>query len=203
MQSRYPNLQGNSTGEPMECIELETPRLRLRAWRDADLDPLLELCSDPLVMRYFPELLSRDECAAAMARSRIHFTRFGFGYWALELKSDGRFIGMAGLAWSRLQQPFCPAVEIGWRLAHEHWGQGFAREAAEASLACGFDQLQLPEVVAYTAAINEPSLALMQALGMQHQPEDDFDHPMIPEGHLLRPHVLYRMTQDTWAERRR
>jgi len=94
-------------------------------------------------------------------------------------------------------------MEIGWRLAHEHWGQGFAREAAEASLACGFDQLQLPEVVAYTAAINEPSLALMQALGMRHEPEDDFDHPMISEGDPLRPHVLYRMTQDRWAERRR
>jgi len=189
--------------EPMERIELETPRLRLRAWRDGDLDALVELCSDPLVMRYFPELLSRDECAAAMARSRIHFARFGFGFWALELKSDGRFIGMAGLAWSRLQLPFCPAVEIGWRLAHEHWGQGFAREAAEASLACGFERLQLREVVAYTAAINEPSLGVMQALGMRHEPADDFDHPMIPEGHPLRPHSLYRITRDDWVALRR
>tara|TARA_R100000789_G_scaffold29060_1_gene32541 strand:+ start:138 stop:749 length:612 start_codon:yes stop_codon:yes gene_type:complete len=203
MQSRHRNLQGNSTDEPMERIELETPRLRLRAWHDADLDYLHELCSDPLVMRYFPKLLSCDECAAVMARSRMHFARFGFGFWALELKSDGRFIGIAGLSWSRLPLPFCPVVEIGWRLAHEHWGQGIAREAAEASLACGFDQLQLPEVVAYTAAINDPSLTLMQALGMRHEPEDDFDHPMISEGDPLRPHVLYRMTQDRWAERRR
>ncbi|MFG3453628.1 GNAT family N-acetyltransferase [Stutzerimonas stutzeri] len=187
----------------MERIELETPRLRLRAWRDTDLDPLAEMCADPLVMRYFPGLLSRDDCAAAMARCRIHFARFGFGFWALERKSDERFVGLAGLSWSRLQQPFCPAVEIGWRLAHEFWGQGFAREAAEASLACGFDRLQLPEIVAYTAALNERSRSLMEALGMQHQPTDDFDHPNIGEGHPLRAHVLYRVTEENWADFRR
>ncbi|WP_417787213.1 GNAT family N-acetyltransferase [Stutzerimonas xanthomarina] len=190
-------------GEPMERIELETPRLRLRAWRDSDLDSLAELCADPLVMRYFPKLLSRDDCAAEMARCRLHFARFGFGFWALELKSDERFVGLAGLSWSRLQLPFCPVVEIGWRLGHEFWGQGFAREAAEASLACGFDRLQLPEVVAYTAALNERSRSLMEALGMQHQPTDDFDHPNIEEGHPLRPHVLYRVTEDNWADIRR
>ncbi len=188
-------------GEPMERIELDTPRLRLRAWRDADLDPLAEMCADPQVMRYFPGTLSRDDCAAVMARCRIHFARFGFGFWALELKADGCFIGMAGLAWSRLQLPFCPAVEIGWRLAQHCWGQGLAREAAEASLACAFEQLQLPEVVAYTAAVNEPSLGLMQALGMHEQ--DDFAHPDIAEGHPLRAHLLYRMTRDNWADSRR
>lgn len=190
-------------GKPMERIELDTPRLRLRAWRDSDLDPLAEMCADPLVMRYFPGLLSRDDCAAAMARCRIHFTRYGFGFWALELKGEGRLIGLAGLAWSRLQLPFCPAVEIGWRLAHEYWGQGLAREAAEASLACAFERLQLPEVVAYTAALNEPSLGLMEALGMQREPRDDFEHPQISAGHPLRPHRLYRITPDTWAEIRR
>ncbi|WP_417791803.1 GNAT family N-acetyltransferase [Stutzerimonas xanthomarina] len=190
-------------GEPMERIELETPRLRLRAWRDSDLDSLAELCADPLVMRYFPELLSRDDCAAAMARCRLHFARFGFGFWALELKSDERFVGLAGLSWSSLQLPFCPVVEIGWRLGHEFWGQGFAREAAEASLACGFDRLQLPEVVAYTAALNDRSQALMETLGMQRQPAGDFDHPNIAEGHPVRPQVLYRMTEKNWADIRR
>ncbi|MCP9337090.1 GNAT family N-acetyltransferase [Pseudomonas xanthomarina] len=187
----------------MERIELETPRLLLRAWRDSDLDSLAELCADPLVMRYFPELLSRDDCAAAMARCRLHFARFGFGFWALELKSDERFVGLAGLSWSRLQLPFCPVVEIGWRLGHEFWGQGFAREAAEASLACGFDRLQLPEVVAYTAALNDRSQALMETLGMQRQPAGDFDHPNIAEGHPVRPQVLYRMTEKNWADIRR
>lgn len=190
-------------GKPMERIELETPRLRLRAWRDTDLDPLAEMCADPLVMRFFPTPLSRDDCAATMARCRIHFARFGFGFWALELKSDSSFIGMTGLAWSRLQLPFCPAVEIGWRLAREYWGQGLAREAADAALACGFERLQLAEVVAYTAAINEPSLALMQALGMHHDPGDDFDHPSIAKGHPLRAHRLYRIRRDDWGQIRR
>lgn len=184
-------------------IELETPRLRLRGWQDSDLTPLTQMCADPRVMRYFPALFSRDDCAAAMARCRIHFARHGFGFWALERKDDGRFIGMAGLAWSRLQQPFCPAVEIGWRLASDQWRQGLAREAAEAALDYAFERLQLAEVVAYTAALNEPSRGLMEALGMQHEPQEDFEHPGVAEGHPLRPHVLYRMRRDNRAVARR
>lgn len=189
--------------EPMERIELETPRLRLRGWRDADLDSLAQMCGDPLVMRYFPALLSRDECAAMMARCRIHFARHGFGFWALERKDDGRFVGMTGLAWSRLQLAFCPAVEIGWRLAHEYWGQGLAREAAGAALACAFERLRLPQVVAYTSGLNEPSWQLMRALGMQQDPLGDFEHPGLAEGHPLRPHVLYRLQRDNWVDTRR
>lgn len=184
-------------------IELETPRLRLRGWQDSDLTPLAEMCADPQVMRYFPALLSRDDCAAAMARSRIHFARHGFGFWALERKDDGRFIGMAGLAWSRLQLPFCPAVEIGWRLASDQWRQGLAREAAEAALDCAFERLQLAEVVAYTAALNEPSRGLMAALGMQHVSQEGFEHPGVAEGHPLRPHVLYRIRRNNRAVARR
>ena len=187
----------------MTRIELDSPRLRLRGWRDGDLDPLGEMCADPRVMRYFPALLSRDECAAAMARWRMHFARHGFGFWALERKGDGRFIGLTGLAWSRLDLPFCPAVEIAWRLVHDQWRQGLAREAAQASLACAFEQLQLPEVVAYTAAINEPSRQLMRALGMRHEAHEDFEHPAVPEGHPLRAHVLYRLTRENWADARR
>lgn len=186
----------------MERIELETQRLLLRAWRDADLDPLAEICADPLVMRYFPGLLTRDECAAAIARCRLHFIRHGFGFWALERKSDGRFIGLTGLSWSRLPLPFCPAVEIGWRLARDQWGQGLAREAAEASLACAFEQLELPDVVAYTAAGNELSLRLMRTLGMQAEPHEDFDHPNLPGGHPLRVHRLYRIRRDDWLSAR-
>lgn len=176
-----------------ERIVLETPRLLLRTWHDADLDPLAQMCADPQVMRYFPALLSRDECAAAMARCRLHFAHHGFGFWALERKDDGRFIGMTGLAWCKLPLPFCPTVEIGWRLARDQWGQGLAREAAEAALSCAFDRLQLPEVVAFTARFNESSQRLAEALGMQHEPPDDFEHPDLPEGHPLRPHRLYRL----------
>lgn len=187
----------------MERIELETPRLRLRAWNDADLDPLAELCADPLVMRYFPALLSRDQCAAAMARYRIHFARHGFGIWALERKDNGSFIGFTGLAWSRLQTPFCPAVELAWRLSQDHWGQGLACEAAMAVLGCAFERLQLSEVVAYTAELNERSWQLMRTLGMRHEIQGDFAHPALAEGHPLRPHVLYRLPRNEWLDARR
>lgn len=185
-----------------ERIALETPRLHLRTWHDADLDPLERMCADPQVMRYFPELLSRDECAALMARCRLHFAHHGFGFWALERKDDGRFIGMAGLAWCKLPLPFCPAVEIGWRLVADQWGQGLAKEAADAALTCAFERLQLAEVVAFTAQLNEPSRGLMEALGMQHEPRDDFEHPTLAEGHPLRPHVLYRLRRADWADGR-
>ncbi|MCQ4331816.1 GNAT family N-acetyltransferase [Stutzerimonas stutzeri] len=187
----------------MTRLELDSLRLRLRGWRDDDLDPLTEMCADPRVMRYFPALLSRDDCAAAMARCRMHFARHGFGFWALERKDDGRFIGLTGLAWSRLDLPFCPAVEIAWRLVRDQWRQGLGREAAQASLACAFERLQLQEVVAYTAAINEPSRQLMSALGMQHEAQHDFEHPDVAEGHPLRAHVLYRITRENWNDARR
>ncbi len=183
--------------QPMERIELETPRLRLRAWRDNDLDALAEMSADPLVMRFFPDLLSRDDCAAALARWRIHYIRYGFTFWALERRDDGRFIGITGLAWSRLTLPFCPAVEIGWRLVPDQWGQGLAQEAAQAALACGFERLAMPEVIAYTAAVNERSLRLMAALGMQ--PGETFEHPSLPEGHPLRAHRLFRLGRADWV----
>ena len=186
--------------QPMERVELETQRLRLRGWRDTDLDPLAEMCADPLVMRYFPSLLSRDECAAAIARCRLHILRHGFGFWALERKTDGRFIGLTGLSWSPLQLPFCPAVEIGWRLVWDQWGQGLALEAAQASLTFAFERLELPDVVAYTAAVNEPSLRLMRSLGMQPSPQDDFDHPKLPAGHRLSQHKVYRVRRDDWLK---
>ena len=186
----------------MQPIELETPRLRLRGWHDADLDPLAEMCADPRVMRYFPATLTRDECAAALARCRVHFIRHGFGYWVVERRDEARFIGVAGLAWSRLKLPFCPAVEIGWRLAADQWGQGLAKEAAEAALAFAFEQRKLEHVVSYTSPLNERSRRLMEAVGMQPDELASFDHPCWPEGHPLRRHLLYRITRAHWNDRR-
>ena len=186
-----------------ERIALETPRLRLRAWHDADLDPLAQMCADPRVMRYLPGLLSRDECAALIARFRLHFAHHGFGIWALERKDDGCFIGMLGLSWCKLPLPFCPAVEVAWRLAHDHWGKGLAQEAAEVALECAFERLKLPEVVAFTSELNEASQRLAERLGMQHDPGEDFDHPDLPLGHPLRPHRFYRLTRSKHGENRR
>ncbi|HTR50057.1 MAG TPA: GNAT family N-acetyltransferase [Kofleriaceae bacterium] len=178
---------------------VETPRLILRPWRDDDLDRYTELSRDPEVMANYPALLSRDECAAGIARQRAHFARHGFGIWALELRTTGRFIGYTGIQHVPFDAPFTPAVEIGWRIARDTWGHGYATEAARASVAYGFDTLGLAEVVAFTIPSNTRSLAVMERLGMERDPADDFDHPRLPDGavsiagHPVRRHVLYRL----------
>lgn len=183
-----------------DVIELHSARLRLRTWIDGDLEPLAALCADSRVMRYFPSTLGRDEVAAALTRIQAHFDRHGFGFWALEHKADGAFVGFTGLAHVGFQASFAPAVEIGWRLAPAYWGRGLASEAARAVLACGFERLGLAEVVSFTALDNLPSRRVMQAIGMRE--EADFDHPGLPPGHALRRHALYRLLGAQWRSQR-
>jgi len=181
-------------------LELESARLLLRQWRDDDLPEFAAMCADPQVMRYFPAPLSRLESAALIGRVRGHFAEHGFGLWALERKDTGAFIGFTGLGVVGFDAPFTPAIEIGWRLAREHWGLGYASEAAWTALRCAFDQLLLDEVVAFTAVDNLPSQKVMQAIGMQHDPADDFEHPKLAVGHPLRHHVLYRINREQWLQ---
>ncbi|UFH49815.1 GNAT family N-acetyltransferase [Pseudomonas sp. KNUC1026] len=181
-------------------LELRSPRLRLRQWRDADLDAFSAMCADEQVMRHLPALLSRLESAALIGRIRGHFNEYGYGLWALEHHDSGAFIGLTGLLQVSFDAPFAPAVEIGWRLAREHWGLGYASEAAVACLSAAFGKLELDEVVSFTAHSNLPSEKVMQALGMVHDPEGDFDHPGLPEGHPLRRHLLYRISRGQWGE---
>ncbi|MGE8409032.1 MAG: GNAT family N-acetyltransferase [Pseudomonas sp.] len=179
-------------------LELESARLLLRQWRDEDLAEFATLCADPQVMRYFPAPLSRLESAALIGRVRGHFAEYGFGLWALERKDTGAFIGMTGLLNVGFDADFTPAVEIGWRLARRHWGLGFASEAAWTSLRCGFALLGLKEVVSFTSHDNLASQKVMQSIGMQADPAGDFEHPKLPVGHPLRPHVLYRINRAQW-----
>lgn len=172
---------------------LETERLLLRPWRDDDLDAFAALNADPKVMEHFPRLSTRDESEAMILRIRGIFAEHGFGLWALEVKDGAPFIGFCGLMVPAFQAHFTPCVEIGWRLAAEHWGQGYAREAAREALAYGFDQARLSEIVSFTVPANVRSQKVMQAIGMTHDPRDDFDHPALPPGHALRRHVLYRI----------
>jgi len=181
-------------------LQLESARLVLRQWHDDDLREFAALCADPQVMRYFPAPLTRVEAAALIGRVRGHFNEYGFGLWALERKDSGAFIGMTGLLNVNFDAPFGPAVEIGWRLAKEHWGLGYASEAAWTALRCGFDRLALKEIVSFTAQANLPSEKVMQAIGMHHAPEDDFDHPKLAVDHPLRRHVLYRITREQWLQ---
>ena len=167
--------------------------LLLRPWREGDLQAFAALNADPEVMRHFPNCMSREESDSLAARIHEHFAEHGFGHWIAERRSDGAFLGVVGVQHVNFEASFTPAVEIGWRLNHAFWRQGYALEAARAVLQYAFAHLQLDEVVAFTAAINLPSQRVMQKIGMTRDPAGDFDHPRIADGHPLRAHVLYRV----------
>lgn len=144
-------------------------------------------------MEFFPTTLSRDESDTFVDRIEEHFDHHGFGLWAVELRSSSEFVGYVGLWSTNFEAHFTPAIEVGWRLARNSWGAGLATEAARAALADGFDRIGIEEIVSFTAAINLSSRRVMEKLGMTHDPSEDFEHPSLPAGHVLRPHVLYRL----------
>jgi RimJ/RimL family protein N-acetyltransferase len=149
--------------------------------------------ADPRVMEFFPTVLSREHSDAVADRMEEHFQQHGFGNWAVEIPGTTPFAGFIGLTHPRFQAHFMPAVEIGWRLAAEHWNQGYATEGAHAALDFGFAYLGLKEIVSFTVPMNLRSRRVMQKIGMTHSPADDFDHPLVPEGSPFRRHVLYRL----------
>jgi RimJ/RimL family protein N-acetyltransferase len=169
-----------------------TERLRMREWTAADRAPFAALNADPEVMRHFPSPLTRPQSDALADRLQTQLTEQGWGLWALEVRGNQMFIGFTGLARPGFQAHFTPAVEIGWRLRRSAWGQGYATEAATAALAFAFRELRLTEIVSFTSAGNHASRAVMQRIGMTHDAADDFDHPLLPSGHPLQRHVLYR-----------
>ena len=179
--------------EPVPTPELHTERLILRAWREDDLEPFAAMSADPRVSEYLPSPLNRLECFQMMERMRSHFTKHGFGLWAVEVRGDAPFIGFVGLQVPGFEAAFTPCVEVGWRLAHDHWGRGYASEAAKAALGFGLETLKLAEILAWTVPANVRSRQVMERLGMRHEPAQDFNHPRLPEGHPLQRHVLYRL----------
>jgi RimJ/RimL family protein N-acetyltransferase len=178
----------------MTLPELRTARLVLRSFEDRDAAPFAAINADPRVMELFPAPLSRAESDAVIVRVRQHAEAHGFGIFAVELTACRELIGSVGLTTVRFEAHFTPAVELVWRLAAEHWGHGYATEAARAVLRFGFEQLAMREIVAFTVPHNQRSRRVMEKLGMRHDPREDFDHPRVPEGHPLRRHVLYRVT---------
>lgn len=185
----------------VEAIEFTTPRLALRRWRDADRAPFAAMNADPEVMRYFPSLQTAEISNAAIDHWMSQFAEQGWSNWAVELRETGQFIGFIGLSVPRRQLPFSPCVEIGWRLARDVWHQGYATEGARAVLDIGFGRLGLAQIVSFTALGNLPSRAVMERIGLRNA-EADFDHPAVPEGHVLRPHCLYMIDKAEWEARR-
>ena len=173
--------------------EIRTRRLLLRALREEDLDAFAEMNADPQVMRYFPATLSRDETIDAVARIRAVVEEHGFGMWAVEIPARAPFIGIVGLTRPSFTASFTPCVEVGWRLSAQHWGQGYATEAALASVRFGFERLGLDEILAWTTPDNGASRRVMEKIGMTRDAAGDFDHPRITVGHPRGRHVLYRL----------
>jgi RimJ/RimL family protein N-acetyltransferase len=171
-----------------------TNRLVLRPFTDVDRAPFAELNVHPLVVESLGESPTRAESDAVVDRFREEMAREGWGPWAVELAGGGPFVGMVGLHRVNAALPCAPAVEVGWRLHPDHWGHGYATEAAAASVRFGFDEAGLAEIVAFTTTLNTRSQAVMERIGMVRDPGADFDHPRVPEGSPLRRHVLYRVS---------
>jgi len=181
-------------GSASAIPELVTDRLLLRAFGDPDREPFAALNADPVVMEHFPVTLTRAERDALVDRIVERWKADGHGLWAVERADDGAFLGFTGLA----RLAYLPQPEIGWRFARFAWGHGFATEAARAALAWGFGVRRLDEVVSVTTVENARSRAVMERIGLRRDPADDFLHPNLPEGHPLRPHVLYRIRREEW-----
>lgn len=173
---------------------LRTDRLVLRRWSDADREAFHALNVDPLVMESIGPVMNRADSDGFMDRIEQRFDEHGFGLWCVEL--GGEAIGFTGF----MAPWFRDGVEIGWRIRADHWGKGYATEAATECLRHGFDDLGFPEVISFTAAINVRSRRVMEKLGLEYDPTEDFDHPSVPEGSPLRKHVLYRMTVAQYRE---
>ena len=181
---------------------IKTERLLLRRWKPEDRVPFALINADFRVMKFFARPLTQKDSDGFIDRVEAHFNQHGFGFWALEKLEDGRLIGLAGLAKAVFKAPFTPTVEIGWRLAHDAWGRGYATEAAAKAMEVGFDGFSLPEIVAFTVPDNQRSRRVMEKLAMCRNEEEDFDHPGLPEGHRFQKHVLYRISRTDWVRKR-
>jgi RimJ/RimL family protein N-acetyltransferase len=173
--------------------EYQTPRLLLRQWKDSDREPFSEMSSDSRVMEHFPNPLSRSESDAVVDKIISLIKERGWGFWALEEKSTGRFLGFTGLHIPIPELPFSPCVEIGWRLMFSAWGKGFASEAAAKALEVAFENIKLEEVVAFATLSNFRSHNVMKRIGMVKAYE--FDHPDLDLESPHRKHILYKISK--------
>jgi RimJ/RimL family protein N-acetyltransferase len=176
---------------PRRFDRIQTSRLLMRRWQDSDREPFADLNGDPETMLYFPSTMDRAASDAFVDRIEGLFDQRGFGLWALEVAETGEFIGFTGLNPMPDGVPGAGGMEVGWRLAKQAWHHGYATEAARAALDVAFSGVGLPEIWSMTAILNEPSQAVMRRLGMTEVTR--FDHPNVPDGHRIQPHVLYHL----------
>jgi RimJ/RimL family protein N-acetyltransferase len=177
---------------------IRTERLVLRRWTDADRDPFAAMNADPVVMEHMQGSLTRESSDAFVDRIERHWDEYGWGLWAVEVPGVAPFVGYVGL-WPA-DYVADGMVEVGWRLASAHWGNGYATEAAREALRVGFEEVGLDEIVSFTVPQNIRSRRVMERIGLRRDAAGDFDHPRVdPVGypHLV-AHVLYRLGRDEW-----
>lgn len=172
---------------------LSTDRLLMRRWLESDREPFAALNGDQETMRFFPGTMNRAASDALVDTIESRFEEQGYGLWALEVVDTGEFIGFTGLNPMPDGTPGAGGLEVGWRLAKNAWHHGYATESAKAALMVAFDGLGLDEIWSMTSVLNEPSIAVMRRLGMSEAAR--FEHPRVPAGHVVRPHVAYRLTK--------
>lgn len=172
---------------------IETSRLILRRWREADAAPFHAMGQDAEVMRYLGPPMTIEDAHATVARVNAGIDRDGCGFWAIERREDREFLGFCGVKPGPAGTPIADDLEIGWRLRRDAWGQSYAREAAEAALAWAWANTSAPRVTAITVPANAASRGLMVRLGMRRIEDGDFDHPALAAGDPLRRHVLYEI----------
>jgi len=172
---------------------IQTDRLLMRRWLESDREPFAALNGDPETMRFFPATLDDAASNALIDRIESLFEQQGYGLWALEVIETGAFIGSTGLNPMPADVPGAGGLEVGWRLARHAWHHGYATEAAQAAVAVAFGGIGLDEIWSMTAVVNEPSVAVMRRLGLREVAR--FNHPKLPEGHRLQPHVTYHLAR--------
>jgi len=176
----------------VEIVELKTQRLLLRQWQESDRKPFAQLNADPAVMEYYPDILSREQSDAMLDKLSSLIAQKGWGFWAVELLDSKQLIGFVGLHEPDYKLPVSPCTEVGWRLAKQYWGQGYATEAATAAIDFGLKSLKLPAIYSFTSVINTRSAAVMKRLNMENT-HTNFLHPELNSNHRLAEHVLYRL----------
>jgi RimJ/RimL family protein N-acetyltransferase len=176
---------------------LETDRLVMRRWRPADREPFAELNGDPQTLLFFPSTLTRAESDALVDRIEARFDANGYGLWALGVKQTGQFIGFTGLSPMPDDVPGAGGTEIGWRMIKDAWHHGYATEAALAARDVAFTDVGLPELWSMTSVLNTPSQAVMRRIGMTEAAR--FQHPRVPDGSPLKPHVVYHLASPAKA----
>lgn len=179
---------------------IETERLILRPFRQSDLDALAAIVTDIRTRRYLGGRPHPDPQAWLDEELETQ-ERTGIGFMPIVLRSDGNMIGYAGLRNIPYDLAFTPAVDIGWVLAHDAQGHGYATEAARGWLDHGFSKMKPDEIVAYTSIGNTASVAVMKRLGMQADPARNFDHPRATNGaYEIRRQTVHAITREDWLK---